>query len=298
MLSTNDFKEQKQTREENMRWIGRKQSTNVEDQRGSTSKKVVGGGCGTIIIVLIIWMLGGNPLEFLSNTQVGEQSSVSEYQGTAEENEMAQFVSVVLGDTEDVWHLLFQQSGNTYREPKLVIYTEAVQSACGYSNAATGPFYCPADEKVYIDLSFLQEMQRRFQAPGDFAAAYVIAHEVGHHVQNLLGINDQVMAYRGRVSQREFNQLMVRLELQADFFAGVWAHHAERINKILEEGDIQEAMNAASAVGDDRIMKQTQGYVVPDAFTHGTSEQRMRWFLKGFQTGDMNQGDTFSASSL
>jgi hypothetical protein len=281
-----------------MRWIGRKQSTNVEDRRGSTPKKIVGGGCGTIIIVLIIWMLGGNPLEFLSNTQVGEQSSVSNYQGTAEENEMAQFVSVVLGDTEDVWNLLFQQSGMTYREPKLVVYSEAVQSACGYSSAATGPFYCPADEKVYIDLSFLQEMQTRFQAPGDFAAAYVIAHEVGHHVQKLLGINDQIMAYRGRVSQREFNQLMVRLELQADFLAGVWAHHAERINKILEEGDIEEAMNAASAVGDDRIMKRTQGYVVPDAFTHGTSEQRMRWFLKGFKTGDMNQGDTFSASSL
>ncbi len=281
-----------------MRWIGRRQSTNVEDRRGSTPKKIMGGGCGTIIIVLIIWMLGGNPLELLNNMQVSDQSSVSTYQGTAEENEMAQFVSVVLGDTEDVWHLLFQQSGRNYREPKLVVYSDAVQSACGYSSAATGPFYCPGDEKVYIDLSFLQEMQRRFQAPGDFAAAYVIAHEVGHHVQNLLGINEQVMVYRGRVSQREFNQLMVRLELQADFFAGVWAHHAERINKILEEGDIQEAMNAASAVGDDRIMKQTQGYVVPDAFTHGTSEQRMRWFLKGFQTGDMNQGDTFSASSL
>lgn len=281
-----------------MRWIGRRQSTNVEDRRGSTPKKVVGGGCGTIIIILIVWMLGGNPLELLNNMQVGNQSSVSNYQGTAEENEMAQFVSVVLGDTEDVWNLLFQQSGMTYREPTLVLYSDAVQSACGYSSAATGPFYCPADEKVYIDLSFLNEMQRRFQAPGDFAAAYVIAHEVGHHVQNLLGISDQVMAYRNRVSQKEFNQLMVRLELQADFFAGVWAHHAERINKILEEGDIQEAMNAANAVGDDRIMKQTQGYVVPDAFTHGTSEQRMRWFLKGFKTGDMNQGDTFSAKSL
>lgn len=281
-----------------MRWIGRRQSTNVEDRRGSTPKKVVGGGCGTIVIILIIWLLGGNPLELLNNMQVGDQSSVSTYQGTAEENEMAQFVSVVLGDTEDVWNMLFQQGGNTYREPKLVLYSEAVQSACGYSSAATGPFYCPGDEKVYIDLSFLNEMQRRFQAPGDFAAAYVIAHEVGHHVQNLLGINEQVMAYRGRVSQREFNQLMVKLELQADFFAGVWAHHAERINRILEQGDIEEAMNAASAVGDDRIMKQTQGYVVPDAFTHGTSEQRMRWFLKGLKTGDMNQGDTFNASSL
>jgi predicted metalloprotease len=231
-----------------MRWIGRRKSTNVEDRRGSTSKKVVGGGCGTIIIILIVWMLGGNPLEFMNNLQVGEQSSVSSYQGTAEENEMAQFVSVVLGDTEEVWNLLFRQSGRTYREPKLVLYSEAVQSACGYSGSATGPFYCPGDEKVYIDLAFLQDMQRRFQAPGDFAAAYVIAHEVGHHVQNLLGINEQVMAYRGRVSQREFNQLMVRLELQADFLAGVWAHHAERINKILEEGDIQEAMNATRLV--------------------------------------------------
>ena len=281
-----------------MRWIGRRQSTNVEDRRSSAPKKVVGGGCGTIIIILIIWMLGGNPLEFLSNTQVGEQSSVASYQGTAQENELAQFVSVVLGDTEDVWNLLFRQAGKRYREPKLVLFSNAVQSACGYAGAATGPFYCPGDEKVYIDLAFLQEMQRRFDAPGDFAVAYVIAHEVGHHVQNLLGISDQVMAYRNRVSQKEFNQLMVRLELQADFLAGVWAHHAERINKILEPGDIEEAMNAASAVGDDRIMKRTQGYVVPDAFTHGTSEQRMRWFVKGFKTGDMNQGDTFSASSL
>lgn len=281
-----------------MRWIGRRQSTNVEDRRSSAPKKVVGGGCGTIIIILIIWMLGGNPLEFLSNTQVGEQSSVASYQGTAQENELAQFVSVVLGDTEDVWNLLFRQAGKRYREPKLVLFSNSVQSACGYAGAATGPFYCPGDEKVYIDLAFLQEMQRRFDAPGDFAVAYVIAHEVGHHVQNLLGISDQVMAYRNRVSQKEFNQLMVRLELQADFLAGVWAHHAERINKILEPGDIEEAMNAASAVGDDRIMKRTQGYVVPDAFTHGTSEQRMRWFVKGFKTGDMNQGDTFSASSL
>jgi predicted metalloprotease len=281
-----------------MRWKGRRQSTNVEDRRGVTPKRIVGGGCGTIIIILIIWMLGGNPLEFLSNMQVGEQSSVSNYVGSEAENEMAQFVSVVLGDTEDVWNLLFRQAGKYYRQPKLVLYNDAVQSACGLSSAATGPFYCPEDEKVYIDLGFLQEMQRRFQASGDFAVAYVIAHEVGHHVQNLLGITDQVMAYRGRVSQREFNQLMVRLELQADFLVGVWAHHAERINKILEEGDVEEAMNAASAVGDDRIQKRTQGYVVPDAFTHGTSEQRTKWFYKGFMTGDMNQGDTFSARDL
>jgi len=282
-----------------MRWRGRRESTNVEDRRGlTTTKKVAGGGCGTIIIILIIWLLGGNPLEFLSTTQVGNQSSVSNYQGSEVDNEMAQMVGVILADTEEVWAQLFQQTGKRYRQPKLVLYSNAVQSACGYSSAATGPFYCPADEKVYIDLSFLQEMQRRFDAPGDFTVAYIIAHEVGHHVQNLLGISDQVMAYRNRVSQLEFNQLMVKMELQADFFAGVWAHHAEQYFRILEEGDIEEAMNAASAVGDDRIMKRTQGYVVPDAFTHGTSEQRMRWFVKGFKTGDIDQGDTFGAREL
>ncbi len=285
-----------------MRWIGRRQSTNVEDRRGQTVKRVTGGGCGTIIIILIISMIFGvNPLEFLSNIPGGEQSSVTtdtEYQGTQEDNELAQFVGVVLGDTEDVWNTLFRQAGHEYREPKLVLYTEAVQSACGYSSAATGPFYCPGDEKLYIDLSFFQELQERFQAPGDFAMAYVIAHEVGHHVQNLLGINDQVMAMRDRVSQLEFNQYMIRLELQADFFAGVWAHHAQKLNNILEEGDLEEGINAASAVGDDRIMKRTQGYVVPDAFTHGTSEQRMRWFRKGYTTGDINQGDTFNAEEL
>jgi predicted metalloprotease len=179
-----------------------------------------------------------------------------------------------------------------------VLYNDAVNSACGFSQAATGPFYCPGDEKVYLDLVFFQDMQKRLGAPGDFALAYVIAHEVGHHVQNLFGITDKVMALRRQVSQKEFNRYMVRLELQADFLAGVWAHHAQRMHNILEEGDIEEAINAASAVGDDRIMRQTRGYVVPDAFTHGTSEQRMRWFMKGFKTGDINQGDTFSATTL
>ncbi len=281
-----------------MRWLGRRQSTNIEDRRGAVPRRVVGGGCGTIVIILIVWLLGGNPLELLNNMSSSDQSSTTNYQATEAENQLAQFVAVVLGDTEDVWNTIFRQEGNTYREPKLVLYTEAVQSACGFSSAATGPFYCPADEKLYIDLAFCEELQRRFQAPGDFALAYVIAHEVGHHVQNLLGINDQVMAMRDRVSQREFNQLMVRLELQADFLAGVWAHHAQRMKNILEEGDIEEALNAASAVGDDRIQKQTQGYVVPDAFTHGTSEQRMRWFAKGFKTGDIRQGDTFGAERL
>ncbi len=281
-----------------MRWLGRRQSTNIEDRRGAVPRRVVGGGCGTIVIILIVWLLGGNPLELLNNMSSSDQSSITNYQATEAENQLAQFVAVVLGDTEDVWNTIFRQEGNTYREPKLVLYTEAVQSACGFSSAATGPFYCPADEKLYIDLAFCEELQRRFQAPGDFALAYVIAHEVGHHVQNLLGINDQVMAMRDRVSQREFNQLMVRLELQADFLAGVWAHHAQRMKNILEEGDIEEALNAASAVGDDRIQKRTQGYVVPDAFTHGTSEQRMRWFAKGFKTGDIRQGDTFGAERL
>jgi len=261
----------------------------------------MGGGIGTLVILLIIWLLGGNPLEFLSNMQTGQQSSVSSYSGStgnAADDELANFISVVLGDTEDVWHQLFQQMGRQYREPRLVLYTQSVQSACGLSSAATGPFYCPGDQKVYIDLSFFHELQTRFRAPGDFAMAYVLAHEVGHHVQNLLGISEKVMSMRRSMSKRDFNRMMVRLELQADFFAGVWAYHAQKMKNILEEGDIEEAMNAASAVGDDRIQKQAQGYVVPDAFTHGTSEQRKRWFMKGFQTGDINQGDTFSAQSL
>ncbi|MDZ7319306.1 MAG: neutral zinc metallopeptidase, partial [candidate division KSB1 bacterium] len=228
-----------------MRWLGRRQSTNIEDRRGAVPRRVVGGGCGTIVIILIVWLLGGNPLELLNNMSSSDQGSISNYQATEEENQLAQFVAVVLGDTEDVWSTIFRQEGSSYREPKLVLYTEAVQSACGYSSAATGPFYCPADEKLYIDLSFCQELQQRFKAPGDFALAYVIAHEVGHHVQNLMGINDRVMAMRNRVSQREFNQIMVRLELQADFFAGVWAHHAQKMKNILEEGDIEEALNAA-----------------------------------------------------
>jgi len=278
-----------------MRWRGRRQSSNVEDRRGSTPKKVVGGSLGTIIILLLVYLFGGNPSNFM---QTGEQSSVSNYQGNQQENELAQFVAVVLADTEDVWDLLFRQGGANYRQPKLVLYNDMVQSACGFSSAATGPFYCPGDEKVYLDLAFFQEMQTRLQAPGDFALAYVIAHEVGHHVQKLMGITDQVMSLRGSVSQQEFNQYMVRLELQADFFAGVWAHHAQRISNILEEGDIEEALNAASAVGDDRIQKSTRGYIVPDSFTHGTSEQRMRWFSKGFKTGDIDQGHTFGAQYL
>jgi predicted metalloprotease len=280
-----------------MRWRGRRQSENVEDRRGSIPKKAV-GGIGLLVIVVLVWLLGGDPGEVLNLMQVTDQTAESTYQPSAEQDELAQFVAVVLADVEDVWTLLFRQMGRTYRKPKLVLYNDAVQSACGYAQAATGPFYCPGDERIYIDLSFFRELHDRFQAPGDFAMAYVIAHEVGHHVQKLLGVMEQVMAMRDRVSQREFNQYMVRLELQADFYAGLWAHHAQRLNKILEEGDIEEAITAASAVGDDRIQKRSQGYVVPDAFTHGTSEQRMRWFSKGFKTGDINQGNTFEATQL
>jgi hypothetical protein len=261
---------------------------------------MVGGGIGTIIILLIVWLLGGNPLELLG-LLTGGSSPVSNsrpYRPTAKEDELAQFVSVVLADCEEVWSNIFRQNNATYRKPKLVLYTGMVQSACGNNSAATGPFYCPGDEKIYIDLSFYQELQEKFQAPGDFAMAYVLAHEVGHHVQNLLGTSGKVMRLRNQMSKTEFNQYLVRLELQADFYAGVWVHHAQKQFNILEEGDIEEAINAASAVGDDRIQKQAQGYIVPDAFTHGTSEQRKRWFLKGYQSGNIRQGDTFSAEVL
>ncbi len=282
-----------------MKWQGRTESQNVEDRRGTTSRRVIGGGIGTLVILLLVWLLGGDPMQFLQeNPGVSTSAPVSTGERSAEEEQLATFVKVVLKDTEDVWNRLFQNAGSQYRMPTLVLYTDQVQSACGYGSAATGPFYCPGDEKVYIDLAFCEELQNQYDAPGDFAIAYVIAHEVGHHVQNLLGITDQMAAMQGRVSEEEYNQYSVRLELQADFFAGVWAHHAQKLNNILEPGDLDEAINATAAVGDDRIMRRTQGYVVPDAFTHGTSEQRQRWFKKGWETGDPNQGDTFSARSL
>lgn len=280
-----------------MRWRGRRQSSNVEDRRGRSPKGALSGGIGTVVIILIVWLLGGNPLELLNNIQLDSNNSTSTYQGSDEENELAQFVSVVLAETEDVWGEIFRKEGAVYRKPKLVIYNGRVQSACGFSSAATGPFYCPGDEKVYIDLSFYNELQKRFKAPGDFAMAYVVAHEVGHHIQKLAGTTEKVMSLRSQLNKTEFNQYMVRLELQADFYAGVWAHYVKRLN-ILEKGDLEEALNAASAVGDDRIQKSTQGYVVPESFTHGTSEQRKRWFYKGFTTGDINQGNTFSAENL
>lgn len=285
-----------------MRWQGRRQSGNVEDRRGVSGRGLaVGGGIGGlgIVIAILYMLLGGNPGDITQGLQVDQPYATgSEEPLSAKDKEMGEFVSTVLADLEDVWNTQFQQMGRTYREPKLVLFSGRVESACGVAGASSGPFYCPGDERVYIDLLFFEDMQRQLGAPGDFALAYVIAHEVGHHVQNLIGINDQVMAQRGRVTEKDFNKLMVRMELQADFLAGVFAHYARQISGYLEAGDIEEGLNAASAVGDDRIMKQTQGYIVPDAFTHGTSEQRVRWFKKGLETGDINQGDTFGAAIL
>lgn len=282
-----------------MIWKGRRESSNVEDQRGGVSRRAVGvgGGLGTIVLVLAIYLLGGDPSAVLNNLQVNTPETASTYEGSAEENELAKFVSVVLADTEDVWSDLLQKEGIEYRMPKLVIYSGSVESACGRSGGSTGPFYCPADEKVYIDLSFYNELQTRFKASGDFAMAYVIAHEVGHHVQNLLGVLGKVNALQSRLGEAEFNRYLVRLELQADYYAGVWSHFAERM-KVLEEGDIEEALTAASAVGDDRIQKNARGYAVPDSFTHGTSEQRSKWFYRGFKSGTIRDGDTFGAEDL
>ena len=285
-----------------MRWQGRRQSDNVEDVRGTGGRGLkIGGGVGGlgIVIAILYFLLGGNPADVTQTLQVDQPYAAGAGEPlSAKDQEMGQFVSTVLASIEDVWRERFRAMGETYVEPKLVLFSGQVDSACGYAGASSGPFYCPGDSKVYIDLSFFEQMQRQLGAPGDFALAYVIAHEVGHHVQNLLGINDQVMAQRGRLSEKDFNKIMVRMELQADFLAGVWAHYANLENDFLESGDIEEGMNAASAVGDDRIMKQSQGYVVPDAFTHGTSEQRVRWFKKGLDTGDINQGDTFGAAAL
>jgi predicted metalloprotease len=284
-----------------MRWQGKRMSENVEDRRGIGGRGLaVGGGVGGVVILVLYLLLGGDPSEITQNLQVdGSTSSSGAGQALSQKDkEMGDFVSVVLADIENVWREQFKQMGETYREPKLVLFSGQVESACGYASAASGPFYCPGDSKVYIDLTFFEEMQRKLGAPGDFAQAYVIAHEVGHHVQNLLGINDEVMSKRNQMSERDFNQVLVRMELQADFLAGVWAHYAQRATDLIEKGDIEEGLNAAAAVGDDRIMRRTQGYVVPDAFTHGTSEQRLRWFKKGLETGDIRQGNTFSAANL
>lgn len=282
-----------------MRWRGERQSTNIEDRRGLSGGKVaVGGGLGTLLIIVIALLFGADPRQFLEQVPTDQPGQVQTSRPqNAEEEELKQYVGVVLAKSEDVWGEIFRQNGRQYREPTLVLFTDQVQSACGYMGAQVGPFYCPGDEKVYIDLSFYEELRQRFNAPGDFAQAYVVAHEVGHHVQNLLGISDRVTALQQRGTEREANALSIRLELQADFFAGMFARYVQN-QGMLEAGDIEEALGAASAVGDDRLQKQATGRVMPDSFTHGTSEQRLRWFRRGYETGDMRQGDTFSATSL
>jgi len=281
-----------------MKWIGRRESSNVEDRRGmSGGGLAVGGGVIGIIIYLIYSFLGGDPGQLPQSIPQSQTSQLTSEQQAADE-ERAKFVKVVLADTEDVWNKLFADKGSDYREPTLVLFRDGVASACGNASSASGPFYCPLDNKLYIDLSFYQELQERFDAPGDFAMAYVVAHEVGHHIQNLMGTADKVSRMRQQAGEREGNRYSVMLELQADFYAGVWAHHAQRMKNILESGDIEEALRAANAIGDDRLQKQATGEVVPDAFTHGTSAQRMYWFKKGYETGDIKQGNTFDASDL
>ncbi len=279
-----------------MRWIGGRQSSNVDDRRGIGAGGIaVGGGIlGAIVLVLQLLLGGGSGEEGQIPIQIPGQTQEMSAEEKAEDDKRAEFVKVVLGYTEDVWNQLLTQ----YQEPTLVLFRGTVQSACGSASSASGPFYCPGDNQVYIDLSFYQELGQRFGAPGDFAMAYVIAHEVGHHIQKLLGTSDKMARLRQQVSREEYNKYSVMLELQADFLAGVWAHHAQRMMNILEEGDIEEALNAANAIGDDRLQKETQGYIVPESFTHGTSQQRIFWFKKGFQTGDIRQGDTFNDPSL
>jgi len=302
-----------------MRLEGQEESDNVEDDRGTSGgmpggRMAVGGGAGVLVIALIVWALGGNPIQFLLQQQqaqqqvqqpVGQQGlQPGGQQGQAQagpqqgEDELKHFVSVVLKDTEVVWGDMFAKQGLRYRNPKLVLFSGQVDSACGLASAAVGPFYCGEDEKVYLDLSFYRDLKTRFGAPGDFAQAYVIAHEIGHHVQKQLGIMDKVHAAQERAGKVEANQLSVRLELQADFFAGVWAYHAQERFKFLDPGDVDDALRCAKAIGDDRLQMQARGVVVPDSFTHGTSEQRSRWFKLGITTGDMSKGDTFSANPL
>lgn len=282
-----------------MKWRGRGQSANVEDRRGMGAGGIgiAGGGIGLVIVIIMTLLGGGGPGDILNNIQGTDTNQAGTYEETEQEKELADFVSVVLADTETVWSELFKEAGTEYQEPVMVLYNGQVQSACGTAGSSVGPFYCPGDYKLYIDLSFYEELNKKFQAPGDFAMAYVVAHEVGHHVQTLLGTNKEVMALRNKMSEEEFNQYLIRLELQADYYAGVFAHYAEG-EGYLEVGDIEEAITAASAVGDDNIQKKTQGYVVPESFTHGTSEQRMRWFKKGYEAGTIEDGNTFKAKDL
>ncbi|NLJ43286.1 MAG: zinc metallopeptidase [Bacteroidales bacterium] len=280
-----------------MRTEGRRESGNIEDRRGmSPGKMAVGGGIGTIVIVLLVMLLGGDPSQVVNSLQEGPATESGPVSTSPEEEAMKDFVSKVLAGTEDVWSTVFRESNMTYKMPTLVLFRDQVQSACGYASGASGPFYCPGDEKVYIDLAFFDELKTRFGAYGDFAIAYVIAHEIGHHVQNQLGILSDVNNQRSRMSEVNANRLLVRLELQADFLAGMWAHYDEQMFHSLEAGDIDEAMNAAASVGDDVLQKRYQGRVIPDAFTHGTAAQRKEWFRRGYTSGDFDQGDTFNAN--
>ena len=310
-----------------MRWRGRRQSSNVDDRRSQggqggfrrggrirmpgmprsrTARRAGGGGIGMIIVILVVaWFLGINPMTLLQGTgnlpstpsAVPQQQTTQSPAGSGVTDEMKQFVSVVLAETEDVWHRIFKENGAQYREPQLVLFTGQVQSACGFASSASGPFYCPGDSKVYIDLSFYEELKRKFEAPGDFAQAYVIAHEIGHHVQNLIGVLPEFNRRRSSMSKTEQNQMSTRVELQADCFAGVWGFYAQK-QGLLEAGDLEEALNAATQIGDDAIQKRTIGYVVPESFNHGTSEQRRRWFRRGFDSGSWQTCDTFSTNDL
>lgn len=299
-----------------MKWKGKRQSSNVDDRRGQGGSGRGGGGINPMLLGPLIKLLfsktgliivaaflgfslltGNNPLTFLGQLFMGGENqteTAAPYKGSAKDNELAAFSATILANTEDVWNGIL----DNYREPTLVLFTGSVASACGSASSATGPFYCPGDEKLYLDLSFFQDMEQKLNAPGDFAQAYVIAHEVGHHIQNIMGITDKVQNLRGQMSKTEYNTYSVKLELQADFLAGVWAHHSQQMSQMMEKGDLEEALNAAYAIGDDRLQKQSSGRVVPDSFTHGTSEQRIRWFKKGFETGDIAQGDTFNADPL
>ena len=279
-----------------MKWEGRRQSTNVEDRRGMSpaGRTIIGGGFGLLLILALALFTGADPLQLMSELAVEPGSVQAQQSAPAQDDNIRRFVGTVLADTEEVWQESFARSGRHYAPPRLVLYSGVTRVPGGMAQGASGPFYLPADQTIYLDFSFFEQMHRQFGMRGDFAAAYVIAHEVGHHVQQQLGLTDKVHRLAGRVSQEEYNRMSVRLELQADFLAGVWAHQAQRRWDILEEGDIDEAINAAEVVGDDRLQEATRGYVVPDSFTHGTAEQRCRWFLRGFRSGRLSEGDTFS----
>jgi uncharacterized protein len=281
-----------------MRWEGRRESSNIEDRRGMRFGRAGGIGIGTIVLALVAAYFGVDPSVILQGTQPSQQAEQVPYNESADEARSRKLVSVVLADTEEAWGAIFSAAGKTYEPPTLVFFSGAVQSACGFAQAAVGPFYCPGDHQVYIDLSFYKDLQDRFGAPGDFAQAYVVTHEVGHHVQTLLGISDRMTAARQRASEAEANALSVRMELQADCFAGIWAHNADSSRHLLEAGDIESGLNAAAAIGDDRLQKQSQGYVSPESFTHGSSEQRVRWFKRGFEQGSVDACDTFATRNL